>query len=318
MIKKIGIVGTGDIATQFISQLDLNKYQVVAVYNRNPESLSRFLEMHQLEKGYESYPDFLKSGDMDCVYIATPNQTHYGFILEALEANKHVLCEKVMVLKGEQVDYLYKVAAQNKLVLLEAVTLFYMPLYQEISQLLDANTLGKISGASITFGSCKEFDPENRFFSFQKGGGALFDIGTYALSAAVYLLGLELEVVSTEVVMAPTGVDEKSVTILKNSDNQLVSVMISFRGKMPKQIILTGDKGYLVVDDFPRAENGRITFNSGDYQTLSFGDERDVFTYELDTMNQFVQGTYDKDIRLVSQKVIHLMDDIRRSWGWEI
>ena len=317
MINKIGVVGTGDIAGQFVSQINQDKYQIVSVFNHRESSLKTFTETHKIPHKTTNYEEFLANEKIDCVYIATPNQTHYEFALKALQAGKHVLCEKVMVMKGEEAKKLFAVAKEKNLVLLEAVTLFYMPMYSTVQQLLKNNKLGKLSNANITFGSCKEYDPNNRFFSLEKGGGALFDIGTYALSAAVYLLNTSLELIATDVSLSESGVDEKAMTLLKNADDVQASVMISFRGKMPKQIILTGDKGYLLIDDFPRAEKGQIFYNDGQVEIIDQGTGHDVFTYEMDRVNQYAKGEIDtEDLREVTERVICLMDEMRESWDY--
>lgn len=321
MIKNIGIVGTGVIATEFVTQIDTSKYTIHSVYNRNERSLRTFRETHNLHNGYTDYNEFLDDDQLECVYIATPNQTHYDYAKKAIEKGKHVLCEKVMVLTSDEADELFALAKKHHVVILEAVTLFYMPMFHEVSRLLKENTLGKISAANITFGSCKEYDVNNRFFSLEKGGGALFDIGPYGLSAAVYLLGTDIELVSSEVVMAPSGVDEKSVTVLKTANNELASVTLSFRGRLPKQILITGDEGYLKIDDFPRATTAEIVYNNGTTQVIEDGNDRDVFTYEMDMLNHLASEAdlgHVPDCREVTQRVIGLMDGMRREWGWEL
>lgn len=316
MIKNIGIVGTGDIAKQFATQIDKSKYEIVSMFNHREASLIPFAKDNGIGNYTTNYDEFLSNSNLECVYIGSPNQTHYTYAKQALEAGKHVLCEKVMVLSGDQAKELFELAESKNLVLLEAVTLFYMPMYHEVKKLIAAGDLGKISNASVIFGSCKEYDPTNRFFSKELGGGALFDIGTYALSAAVYLLGTDLNFVASDVELAPTGVDEKSVTLLKTTEGVQVSVMISFRGKMPKQVVLTGDNGFLKIDDFPRAEEGTIFYNDGQTKVVNLGNGRDVFTYEIDLLNDYATGKIEGiDVREVTEHVISLMDDMRASWG---
>lgn len=319
MLKNIGVIGTGWISTEFVTQIDQNKYTIHSIYNRNPKSLERFLTEQQVTNGFTDYDAFLAQPDLDVVYIGSPNQTHYEYALRALKAGKHVLCEKVMVLTGAEAHELFNLAEEKQLILLEAVSLFYMPLYTKVQELLADGVLGKLSGVNVSFGSCKEYDPGNRFFSKDKGGGALFDIGPYGLSAAVYLLGTDIKLVASDVVMAESGVDEKSSTILKTSTGELASVMLSFRGKMPKQIILSGDLGYLVIDDFPRATNGVIYLNDGQIIEISEGNAQDVFTYEMDHMNTLYQGdSLIVDHREVTNRVIHLMDEMCQEWGWTL
>lgn len=318
MIKKIGVVGTGTIAHEFMTQLNRERYEVVAVFNLNPVSLEKFSKEYSIPNAFTKYDEFLIA-DIDLVYIASPNQTHYSYVKQALEAGKHCLCEKVMVLKGKESQELFALAESKGLVLLEAVSLFYMPLYQELHVCLSQNKLGKLSVVNVTFGSCKEYDEANRFFSPAKGGGALFDIGTYALSAALYFMGDTTQLRASNVVMAPSDVDEKSVTLLENDDQVLGSVMISFRGKLPKQIFVSGDLGYLVVEDFPRATSAKIYYNNGEIEQISSGEAEDVFTYELDMVNRYLSESSPlPDLRELTQRVISIMDDMREEWQWRI
>ena len=315
MVQGIGIIGTGDIASQFASQIDKSKYKIVSVFNHRERSLKSFIESHNIEHGTTNLDEFLALSEVEVVYIATPNQTHYEYALKALKAKKHVLCEKVMVMEGKEAQELFATANENNVILLEGVTLFYMPMFDKVRKQLEANKLGHISGMNVLFGSCKDFDPSNRFFSKELGGGALFDIGTYALSAAVYFLGTDLKVLASDVELASTGVDEKSMTLLKNEKGQQASVMISFRGKMPKQIVITGDKGFVIIDDFPRAEKAVYHMNDGSVEVIDLGVGKDVFTYELDTLNQYINEIPARnDLRETTEHVILVMDEMRKLW----
>ncbi len=315
MRKKIGIVGTGDIAKQFIKQIDKEKYEVISVFNHREESLIKFVKEHNISHQTTNYDTFLAIEGLDIVYIATPNQTHYEYVKKALENKKHVLCEKVLTLTHQECKNLFEFAKQNEVILLEAVTLYYMPMFKKVKELINSFEIGKMSSMNVTFGSCKEYDPNNRFFSKEKGGGALFDIGIYALSAVVYFLGTDINLVATDVEFATTGVDEKSATILKNSEGVQASVLISFRGKMPKQIIITGDKGFIKIDDFPRAEIADIMLNSGTSYEVNLGKSNNVFTYELDYLMKYANNEKNEhDLREMTQQVILLMDEIRVNW----
>lgn len=168
MKTKIGVVGKGDIAKQFVSQLDRSKYEVVSVYNHSEASLKQFVQDYSLKNSTTDYQAFLANKEVEIVYIATPNSTHYDYVLKALEHGKHVLCEKVMVLTSKESAHLFQVAKENKVVLLEAVTLFYMPMFQAVREKIANGEIGKVSGASVLFGSCKDYDPNNRFFSKEK------------------------------------------------------------------------------------------------------------------------------------------------------
>lgn len=101
-----------------------------------------------------------------------------------MQSGKHVLCEKAITVNGQQLEELMSLAKEKQLVLMEAMTLFHMPLYAKLQQVIRSNTLGPVKMINVTFGSLKEANPQNRFFNKELAGGAILDIGTYALSFA--------------------------------------------------------------------------------------------------------------------------------------
>ncbi|MEG2938536.1 MAG: gfo/Idh/MocA family oxidoreductase, partial [Vagococcus sp.] len=106
------------------------------------------------------------------------------------------------------------------------------------------------------------------------------------------------------------------MTILKNPQGEQASVMISFRGKMPKQIIITGDNGFVEIEDFPRAEKAVFHFNDGTTSIIDLGRGEEVFTYELDTLNAYInEENQNNDLRETTMHVINLMDQMRDSWN---
>ncbi|EKP98593.1 putative dehydrogenase-related protein [Lacticaseibacillus casei 21/1] len=316
-IKNWGICGTGFIAHDFASKINREDVNLVGVYDINADAMSQFAEQYQIPNTYNTIDDMLQNPDIQGVYIGTPNATHYPLALKAVSAGKNVLCEKVFSLTEAQYDRIQTIAREKHVVVTEGVTMFYMPVFRKIKKMVEDGELGKLSAVNVMFGSCKDFDPANRFFSLQKGGGALFDIGTYALSSIVFFMGTSTNLLDTEVVKASTGVDEKSSYILENDDNVLGTANITFRGKMPKQIVVSGSKGYVVITNFPRAEKATIYWNDGTTEPLDEGDENNIFDYEIKTLNQYAEENYSDNIdtRLLTKRVLQIMDSARGKWG---
>ncbi|MBS6070233.1 MAG: Gfo/Idh/MocA family oxidoreductase [Enterococcus avium] len=317
MITQWAIAGTGFAASDFISKLDRQKYDVRAVFDINEQALKAYGEKFQVHDTYTDFAEMLDSAVFQGLYIGTPNQTHYPLMLQALKAGKHIICEKVITLNSQQYKHIQSLAEEKELVVIEGITLFYMPLFSKLKQLTDTGDLGRMSGINVTFGSAKAFDPTNRFFDREKGGGALFDIGTYALSALVYFLGTDCQLVFTDGTLSETGVDEKSSFILRNNEQMLGTGMISFRGKLPKQIVLSGEKGYIVVEDFPRAEKATIHWNDGRVEQMEIGNEDQVFNSEIEILNGYARNASETelDVREVTGKVLSIMDQCRKQWG---
>ena len=101
---------------------------------------------------------------------------------KALANGKHVLCEKSITLNADELDEAIKLAEENHVILAEAMTIFHMPIYRKLSEIIATGKLGELKLIQMNFGSYKEYDMTNRFFNRQLAGGALLDIGVYALS----------------------------------------------------------------------------------------------------------------------------------------
>lgn len=229
-----GIMATGGIATTFARDLLLDpstrgvhdiKHTIVAVGSSSGEDKSRkFLEKIQgpaSAKAYGNYQDFVNDDSIDVVYIATPHSHHYQNARLALEAGRNVLCEKAFTVNAAQAKILVDLAKKKNLFLMEALWTRYLPLSKYCRDLVTSGTLGNVTRtiADISEG----FDPENtfadgtsRYVKKDLAGGAILDLGIYALTwcfQTLYTVQDEKErtkptVIATMKEYPPTGVDE--------------------------------------------------------------------------------------------------------------
>lgn len=142
----------------------------------------------------------------------------------------------------------------KRVVLAEAMTIFHMPLYRKLEELQQGGKLGPLRLIQMNFGSYKEYDMKNRFFNRNLAGGALLDIGVYALSFARWFLSSQPDQVLSQVRFAPTGVDEQAGILLMNPQQEMVTVSLSLHAKQPKRGMVAFDQGYLEVYEYPRAD----------------------------------------------------------------
>jgi predicted dehydrogenase len=119
---------------------------------------------------------------VDIIYITSPHNTHYAFMKKALENGKHLLVEKSITLNSQELEEMAALAESKNLVLAEAMTIWHMPLYKELWRIVGSGELGRVQMFTVNFGSFKEYNMENRFFNRNLAGGAMLDIGVYALS----------------------------------------------------------------------------------------------------------------------------------------
>lgn len=167
----------------------------------------------------------------------------------------------------------------------------------------------------VNFGSLKEYDVTNRFFSPDLAGGALLDIGTYALSYARYFLSSQPEEILTTVKKFETGVDEQSGIILKNKEDEMAVISLTMRAKQPKRGIVCGEKAYITVENFPRAEKATITYPDGRVETIECGETSKALIYEIKDMIDYIEKKKDNDTLELSTDVVGIMDNVREQWG---
>lgn len=307
-----GIAGIGEVAHEFATACTQAGHKLYAVSSRSEEKAQNFVDTYHLEKGYTSYEAMLEDENLDVVYIATPHTLHFEMMKKALEAGKHVLCEKAITLNSKELETVMALAKEKNLVLAEGTTIFYMPLYHILKE-QQAN-FGPLKMIQANFGSYKDDKHDNRFFDPKRAGGALLDIGPYAFGICQYFMTEHPHVVDSTVEYHATGVDESSVTMLKNDHHELASIAMTFRAKMPKRAIITFEKGYLTIDDYPRATRASFTTPDGNETWFDSHDDKHAFVHEFEAVNQWItdgtQSPYLEDVL----NVMRLFDQCRRDW----
>ncbi|GAA0069012.1 Gfo/Idh/MocA family oxidoreductase [Clostridium sardiniense] len=312
---KWAILGPGTIATDFADAINEVNGRVYAVGSRKIEKAEEFAKKHKVEKAYGNYEEMLKDDEIDVVYISTPHSNHYEYIIKSLKNNKHVFCEKAITVNGGQLKEIVELAESNNLIVAEAMTIYHMPLYKKLNDMIKGGKLGKLKMIQVSFGSCKENDPTNRFFNKDLAGGALLDIGTYALSFTRYFLSSKPEEVLTTVKKFETGVDEQSGIILKNTEDEMAVVTLTMRAKMPKRGIIACENGFITVDDFPRANKATITYPDGRIENVEAGDGMKALIYEVEEMNNCIKNKKKAEALNLSIDVMDVMDEVRNQWG---
>lgn len=309
-----GIIGLGNIAHEFAEHFDQETSELAAVASRTIDKAEAFAQRYHIPKAYGSYQEMLNDQEIDIIYIAVPNRQHSQHIMEALAANKHVLCEKAITMNKKELTEAMKLAEEKNLVLAEAMTIFNMPLYQQLRSLIDTNKLGALKMIQAPFGSYKDPDPTNRFFNPELAGGALLDIGTYAVSFARFFLSSQPEVIASTMVPFETGVDEQSVTILRNKENELATISLTFQAKMPKVGIVAFEEGYITITDYPRADRAEIIFNDGTKEWIESGSTAQAMNYEIENMVKTIKGELPNRSLFLTHDVIKILDGMQKLW----
>ena len=261
------------------------------------------------------YNEMFTDPDIDVIYITTPHNTHMAFLEQALSHGKHVLCEKSITLNSGELDRAVSLAKENHVVLAEAMTIYHMPLYRELRERVASGALGAVNLIQLNFGSYKVYDMNNRFFNPNLAGGAMLDIGVYALSLARLFLDSNPDQVSSFVRKAPTGVDEGAAIAMANREGQLVTATLSLHSKQPKRAVISCEKGYIEIMEYPRAEEAVIVdAETGERETVRAGRTADALRYEMEDMEEAVRTGGDMFLPYTTDVMV-LMTALRREWG---
>lgn len=310
------VLGCGSIANEFAAAMNKMGGKVYSVANRTYEKAEDFAEKYGIEKVYESIDELFADENVDIVYIATPHNKHIEYILKALNKGKHILCEKAITLNSAELNKAVELASSKNLILAEAMTVYNMPLYAELEKIIKSGKLGKLNLAQVNFGSFKEYDMTNRFFNMDLAGGALLDIGVYALSCVRMFMTEFPNEISSQVKFAPTGADEQSSIILKNSKNEMASVTLSLHAKQPKRATICYDNAYIEIFEYPRADKAVITYTDGNRtEIIKAGDTKNALCYEIENMEFAVQNGKNTMKLDYTEDVMSIMTSLRKSWN---
>ncbi|MCC5895904.1 MAG: Gfo/Idh/MocA family oxidoreductase [Alkalibacterium sp.] len=311
---KWGMIGLGDIAHQFAQSFQSDNAELVAVGSRTLQKAYDFSETYDIKKAYGSYEELAYDPEIDIVYLATPNSSHKENMMMLLKAGKHILCEKAITMTKKELDEVLAFAEKTDRIVAEAMTIYHMPLYAHLKERIASNEFGKLKMVHALFGSLKPDDPANRFFNPGLGGGALLDIGVYALSFMRYFLSSQPIDKMTMVSFHESGVDERSSFQFSNAEGEMSTVSLSFRSKMPKQGVIVCEEAYITIMDYPRADKAVITYPDGRTENVGAGEHSKALSYEIANLTETLLSQNDLTHIQLTKDVNALMDWAAHEW----
>lgn len=356
------VLGTGVIANEMAAGLEAMGRHLYAVGNRTHDKAITFGQKYQVEKVYDDFHEMFTDPKVDVIYITTPHNTHIEFVRQALSNGKHVLCEKAITLNSRELEEAVELAEEHHVIFAEAMTIWHMPLYRKLWALVRAGqtgdykdasredleliedwiqpsgnpepektvipALGKVQILQLNFGSYKDYDMSNRFFNPNLAGGALLDIGVYALSLARSFMDSKPGQVLSQVKKAPTGVDEQAGILLQNDSGQMATLALSLHSKQPKRAVISCENGYIEIMEYPRADKAIIVeAASGKVHEVRAGETSKALQYEMMDMETAIKaakqslqtdGTFLREENLEkTMDVMQIMTDLRKEWGMQ-
>lgn len=226
-MKKVtwGVLGTAHIAKGHTlpGMMQAENCRRYAVAGRNLAKAEAFQEEFGFEKAYGSYEALLSDPEVEAVYIPLPNELHYEWTKKALQAKKHVLCEKPLAPTVAQMEELAKIAEENGVLVMEAFAYLHSPYMAAVKAELNAGTIGEPLYMESEFVT-SDYDLSNIRMRKETFGGAVYDLGCYCTSQILWLMGSEPEKVQAVAEFSPEGIDTLTTAILSFADGKKASL----------------------------------------------------------------------------------------------
>ncbi len=242
-IQRVGIIGTGRIAERFIPEAKLvSGISTQGVYNPHTESAERFADKWEINF-YKDLEAFYQASDV--VYIASPHETHYQYIKTSLEHQKHVLCEKPMVLQKKQAEELFECARERKLILLEGIKTAYCPGFHKLLGIACSGIIGNIRNVEACF--TKLENQQRRELVDKQYGGSFTEMGSYVMLPIFKLFGKDYTSLQFDSIRDEKGLDLFTRATLSYPSG-IATATCGLGVKSEGRLLIAGTKGYIVAE----------------------------------------------------------------------
>ena len=241
----LGILGAAKIARSFIAGVAPSmSVRVVAVASRDAAKAAQFAADTGVGRWYGAYESLLADPQIEAVYLPLPNGLHAEWAIRALEAGKHVLCEKPVAASYAQARAMFDAARRAGRVLVEGYPYLAQPHALKLRQLIAAGEIGRLQTLQAAF-SFTLADRSNIRFDAALGGGALLDVGVYPVSLVRVLVGARPRRVHAFARWDAGGVDQTLVATLDHADGPLAQISCGFAASAHRYAVIAGTAGVL-------------------------------------------------------------------------
>ncbi|WP_226620358.1 Gfo/Idh/MocA family protein [Cytobacillus firmus] len=318
---RFGVVGTNWITERFLkAALQAEDFQLTAVYSRTEEKAKEFAGKYGVKRTFTDLQMMAASGEIDAVYIASPNSLHAEQSILFMKNNVHVLCEKPIASNTKELTSMIAAARENNVLLMEALKSSFMPNFLAVKE-----NLHKIGKVRRYFASYCQYS--SRYDAYRQGtvlnafnpdfsNGSLMDIGIYCVYPLVALFGKPEEIKAAGY-MLESGVDGEGSMVLKYPDMDAVIMYSKITdSSLPAEI--QGEEGNIVIDRISAPEKVELHYRNGEREDLTQDQLSDSMYYEAKEFIRLVQaGKTESDINSHANSMItmEIIEEARRQIG---
>jgi predicted dehydrogenase len=310
-----GIIGIGRIARKFISAVQHSQSErIVALASRDAAKATAAAGELGIARGYGSYQELLADSAVECVYLALPNALHAEWSIAAVEAGKHVLCEKPLATSEAEARAMFEAARTHNVWLMEAFMYRFHPQTLLVQQLISEGVLGTPKLVRASFGFAVS-DAANVRLSAELAGGALMDVGCYCVNAARWAVGERPARVLAAARWAASGVDETLAATLEYANGVVAQIACSLAVSRHHYLQIVGDAGLIELDQpftlLPdRPSTVRLQRGTTDQHSERITvDAADHFRLEAEGFAALIAAGHQNDGNLPSMPLVETLDN---------
>ena len=315
---RVGIIGTGWIAEKAaITLRGLSECEAYAVGSRTLEKAEAFAREWGIPKPYGSYTELINDPDVDLIYVGTPHSHHYDVTKEALLAGKPCLVEKAFMANYRQAKEIVDLAREKKIFLAEAIWTRYQPVVKMVRDLIGNGRIGTPRLVTATLGYSMGEKP--RIMRPDLCGGALLDLGVYALNFVRMFFPADIVSMESQCVKSETGMDLTNAISIILADGVLCNLQSSAACVGDNIGVIAGTDGNLIIDNINNPQ--KITVNTHDrefVEDIHVPQQITGYEYQFIACRQaLIDGLLEpKEMPLdETLYVMQLMDGLRQKWG---
>lgn len=318
-MTKFGIMGTGRIA-HIMAQTIMHTpgTELYAVGSRSMNGAKNFAELYKIPHAYDCYEKLCRDMSVDIIYIATPHGRHYEDVMTALSNGKHVLCEKAFTLNSTQAKDLVRIAREYKLFLCEAMWTRFFPTTKKAAQWLNEGKIGEVRYAVSELGFVATPDFSHRLFDLKLGGGALLDVGVYALAFSSFAFsGEKPRSVSANSRFFENGADSSTYVLLEYSTGN-ASAGCSLDADLNCHGIIYGTKGRIeFYDNFMAPKKVELHIKN-DKQIFEQKFEYSGYEYQIKACAEAIENANTECTEMMLDETVTIMetiDEVKKQTG---
>jgi predicted dehydrogenase len=314
---KVGIIGTGWIAEKAAITLGgLDQCEAYAVGSRTLATAEAFAKKWDIPRAYGSYSELIADSNVDLVYVGTPHSHHYDVTKDAIMAGKPCLVEKAFMANVRQTREIISLAHEKNVFLAEAIWTRYQPVVQMVRDLINSGRIGNPRLVTATLGYSMGDKP--RIMRPDLCGGALLDLGVYALNFVRMFFPADIVSIDGTCVKSATGMDITNAMTIVLADGVLCNLQSSASCVGDNIGVIAGTQGNLIIDNINNPQT--ITVNGPDrtyVETIRVPQQITGYEYQFLACRQaLIDGLLEPREMSHAETlyIMQLMDNLRRKW----